>query len=187
MPSPVRPARTRGIEPDHGRIVSADPANSTPNVLDGEVKSIIKIGGKIYVGGSFTQVREAGSGKPTLTRNRLFAFDAATGAIDPSFTPSLNKGEASALLPAPDGQSIYVGGNFSEINGVRHFVLARINAQTGAPITAFNPQLDARVRDLRLAAAAVRRRHLRHRPAAPRAPPSPPSTRRPAPATTSRT
>ncbi|WP_021599638.1 PKD domain-containing protein [Actinomadura welshii] len=144
-------ADQRGSEPDHGRIVSADPANSTPNVLDGEVKSIIKIGAKIYVGGSFTQVREAGSGKPTLTRNRLFAFDAATGAIDPSFTPSLNKGEASALLPAPDGQSIYVGGNFSEINGVRHFVLARINAQTGAPITSFNPQLDARVRDLRLA------------------------------------
>jgi PKD repeat protein len=144
-------ADQRGSEPEHGRIVNPDPANYTPNVVDGEVKSIIKIGGKIYVGGSFTQVKEPGANKPTLTRNRLFAFDASTGAIDPNFTPSLNKGEASVLLPAPDGQSIYVGGNFSEINGVRHFVLARINAQTGAPITSFNPQLDARVRDLRLA------------------------------------
>lgn len=145
-------ADQRGSEPDHGgRVVSADPANHTPHVLNGAVKSIIKIGGKIYIGGSFTQVKEAGSNKPTLTRNRLFAFDAATGAIDPNFTPSLNKGEASALLPAPDGQSIYVGGNFSEINGVRHFVLARIDAQTGAPITSFDPQLSARVRDLRLA------------------------------------
>ncbi|GAA4224927.1 hypothetical protein GCM10022254_05590 [Actinomadura meridiana] len=144
-------ADQRGSEPGHGRVVGADPANNTPNVIDGEVKSIIKIGGKIYVGGSFTQVKEAGSNKPTLTRNRLFAFNASTGAIDTTFTPSLNKGEASVLLPAPDGQSIYVGGNFSEINGVRHFVLARINAQTGAPITAFQPNLDARVRDLRLA------------------------------------
>src|SRR5690606_13035637 len=76
--------------------------------------------------------------------------DAATGAIDPNFAPNLNKGEASALLAAPDGQSLYVGGNFSEINGNRHFVLARLNAQTGAPITSFNPQLSARVRDLRL-------------------------------------
>lgn len=144
-------ADQRGSEPGHGKVVTADPANFTPNVVDGEVKSIIKIGGKIYVGGSFTQVKEAGSNKPTLIRNRLFAFDATTGAIDPNFTPSLNKGEASVLLPAPDGQSIYVGGTFSEINGARNFVLARINAQTGAPITTFKPQLDARVRDLRLA------------------------------------
>ncbi|MEU8124277.1 PKD domain-containing protein [Spirillospora sp. NPDC049024] len=147
------PARAdqRGSEPGHGKVVNADPANYTPNVIDGEVKSIIKIGGKIYVGGSFTQVKEVGANKPTLVRNRLFAFDAATGAIDPDFVPNLNKGEASALLPAPDGKSIYVGGSFSEINGVRHFVLARINAQTGAPIASFDPELDAKVRDLRLA------------------------------------
>ncbi|WP_165970562.1 PKD domain-containing protein [Actinomadura sp. 6K520] len=144
-------ADDRGSMLDHGRVVGDDPADHTPQVLDGDVKSIIKIGGKIYVGGSFTQVKEPGGGKPTLTRNRLFAFDAATGAIDPNFAPSLNKGEASALLAAPDGQSLYVGGSFSEINGVRHFVLARLNAQTGAPITSFNPQFDARVRDLRLA------------------------------------
>ncbi|WP_187437953.1 PKD domain-containing protein [Actinomadura decatromicini] len=144
-------ADQRGSEPGHGRVVSADPADHTPHVVDGTVQSIIKIGSKIYVGGSFTQVKEAGSNKPVLTRNRLFAFDAGTGAIDPDFTPSLNKGEASVLLPAPDGQSIYVGGTFSEINGVRHFVLARISAQTGAPIAAFDPQLDARVRDLRFA------------------------------------
>ncbi|NKZ08816.1 PKD domain-containing protein [Actinomadura latina] len=144
-------ADQRGSEPGHGRVVNADPANYTPNVVDGDVKSIIKIGGKIYVGGSFTQVKEPGANKPTLTRDRLFAFDASTGAIDPNFAPSLNKGEASVLLPAPDGQSIYVGGSFSEINGTRQFVLARIDAQTGAPITAFKPQLDARVRDLRFA------------------------------------
>ncbi|TQM67557.1 beta-propeller uncharacterized protein DUF5122 [Actinomadura hallensis] len=143
-------ADNRGSQLDHGRVVSDDPADHTPQVLDGAVKSIIKIGNKIYVGGSFTRVKEPGGGKPTLTRNRLFAFDAATGAIDPNFAPNLNKGEASALLAAPDGQSLYVGGNFSEINGNRHFVLARLNAQTGAPITSFNPQLSARVRDLRL-------------------------------------
>ena len=69
-------ADQRGSEPGHGRVVSADPADHTPHVVDGDVKSIIKIGSKIYVGGSFTQVKEAGSNKPTLTRNRLFAFDA---------------------------------------------------------------------------------------------------------------
>ncbi|WP_030165423.1 PKD domain-containing protein [Spirillospora albida] len=140
-----------GSQTDHGRVVSADPVDHTPQIQDGEVKSIVKIGGKIYIGGSFTQVKEAGSNKPVLTRNRMFAFDAATGAIDPAFTPNVDKNEVSVLLPAPDGKSLYAGGNFGYINGVRTFVLARVNADTGAPITSFKPQFDARVRDLRLA------------------------------------
>ncbi|MFI6518294.1 PKD domain-containing protein [Spirillospora sp. NPDC050679] len=136
---------------EHDRIVSADPVDYTPQVQDGEVKSIVKIGGKIYVAGSFTQVKEPGGNKPVLTRNRLFAFDADTGAIDPAFTPDVDKNEVSVLLPAPDGKSVYAGGNFGYINGVRTFVLARLDAATGAPITSFKPQFDARVRDLRLA------------------------------------
>ncbi|MFD0851963.1 hypothetical protein ACFQ07_07005, partial [Actinomadura adrarensis] len=75
-------ADQRGSDTAHGRVVGTDPADHTPQVLDGEVKTIVKLGGKIYVGGSFTQVKEPGGASPTLTRNRLFAFDAATGAID---------------------------------------------------------------------------------------------------------
>ncbi|MFC0036739.1 PKD domain-containing protein [Actinomadura rayongensis] len=140
-----------GAETGQGKVVNADPVDYTPQVQDGEVKSIVKIGGKIYVGGSFTQVKEPGGGKPILTRNRMFAFDAATGAIDPNFTPDVDKNEVSVLLPAPDGNSLYVGGNFGYINGVRTFVMARVNATTGAPITSFQPHFDARVRDLRFA------------------------------------
>ena len=105
----------------------------------------------IYAGGDFTTVREAGGNRPDQTRNRAMAFDARTGAIDPDFTPDVDKGEVSVMLPAPDGESLYMGGNFGYINGVRTFVLARVDARTGEPITTFQPQLDARVRDLRLA------------------------------------
>jgi hypothetical protein len=42
----------------------------------------------MIVGGTFTQVRRGGG--PILTRNRIFAFDPATGNIDMAFVPSLN-------------------------------------------------------------------------------------------------
>ncbi|WP_051108842.1 PKD domain-containing protein [Actinomadura flavalba] len=144
-------AEQRGSDYAHGKVVNADPVDYTPHAQDGDIKSLVKLNGKIYAGGSFTKVKEQGGGKPVLTRNRLFAFDAETGAIDPTFAPDVDKNEVSVVLPAPDGQSLYVGGNFGYINGVRTFVLARIDAQTGAPITSFQPQFDARVRDLRFA------------------------------------
>lgn len=134
-----------------GRLVNADPADFTPQIQDGDVKSIVQIGDRIFLGGSFTQVKEVGAGKPVLTRTRVLAFDATTGKIDTSFAPTVDKGEVSVLLPAPDGRSVYAGGNFSNINGQRQFVLTRLDTATGQPITSFKPQLNAKVKDLRLA------------------------------------
>src|SRR5438445_1499106 len=41
-------------------VVSADPADTTPNVVDGKVTAILPMGNRIYVGGTFTQVKNAG-------------------------------------------------------------------------------------------------------------------------------
>ena len=41
-------------------VVSADPADTTPNVVDGKVTAILPMGNRIYVGGNFTQVKNAG-------------------------------------------------------------------------------------------------------------------------------
>ncbi|MFI0351479.1 PKD domain-containing protein [Actinomadura sp. 9N407] len=138
-------------EADRGSLVNADPVGFTPHLQDGAVKAIVQVGDRIFLGGSFTQVKENGAGKPVLTRTRLLSFNASTGAIDAGFAPDIDKGEVSALLPAPDGQSLYVGGSYSNINGTPRFKLARVNINTGAPIAGFQPQLDAKVLDLRLA------------------------------------
>src|SRR4051812_13624888 len=76
-------------------VVNADPADLTPHVLDGRVNAIVQVGGRVLVGGTFTQVQQAGSAD-VLARASLFAYDAATGAIDPAFAPQLN-GEVDAL------------------------------------------------------------------------------------------
>jgi PKD repeat protein len=140
------PARADG---QPAEIVSADPADFTPNLLDGDVRSIVQIGDRIFIGGNFTQAEEAGSTK-VIDRSRVLAFDATTGKIDPDFKPSVD-GEVSVLLPSADGRSIYLGGLFDHIDGVAHKSLARLDANTGQVDAGFTPNLDARVKDLRLA------------------------------------
>ena len=44
------------------QIVNPNPANFTPNVLNGQINSIVQIGTKIYAGGQFTQVQAASGG-----------------------------------------------------------------------------------------------------------------------------
>ena len=71
------------------QIVNPNPANFTPNVLNGQINSIVQIGNQIYAGGQFTQV-QAASGGTIFSRSNLFAFDATTGAIDTTFAPTFD-------------------------------------------------------------------------------------------------
>ena len=119
------------------RIVSPNPADFTPNIQNGTAYAVTQIGNRIYVGGSFTQVKAVGAAT-AITRNYILAFNASTGAIDNSFYPQLN-GAVYDLLPASDGQSIYVAGQFSQLGGVAHKGLVRLNASTGALISSFRP------------------------------------------------
>src|SRR5690606_9006971 len=79
VPRPVAPAGVR-----HRRVVSEDPVDHTPHVLDGIVNAITMVGRTVVVGGAFTKVREAGGG-PVLARSNVFAFDVRTGRVLPGF------------------------------------------------------------------------------------------------------
>lgn len=136
-------------------IVSDDPSDFTPHVLDGSVKSIIQIGDRIIAAGDFTQVRESGSGKPTLSRTRVFAFNATTGKVDPAFAPAVDE-EVSVVLAAPDGKSVFLGGRFKTVNGVVMRRLARVNVSDGSLFSGFrNASIDAKVTDLRMIGAQL--------------------------------
>jgi hypothetical protein len=120
-------------------LVSAIPVAWTPQVLDGAVKAFAQAGGTMVAGGSFHQVREPAD--PTLTQPYLFSFDAADGEIDQGFQPVLD-GEVRALVAAPDGHSVYVGGTFTSVDGVAQPLLARIDLDTGALDPDFRPQIE---------------------------------------------
>jgi hypothetical protein len=129
-----------GASPAIGRVVSANPADYTPNIANGAVYKSAEAHGMLYVGGSFTSVTAAPGTKPkgTFSRSRIMAFNAATGAISTSFAPKVN-GDVWAIVPR--GTSLYIGGSFTSVNGVARNGLAKINATTGAVDKAFNAKL----------------------------------------------
>ncbi|MFN8234358.1 MAG: fibronectin type III domain-containing protein, partial [Actinomycetota bacterium] len=143
----TQPLPAAAVQIAHPAVVSDDPVNWTPNVLDGRVLAIAQIGSKVVVGGTFTQVQRAGTTQ-TVQRSRLFAFDMNTGAIDPNFVPQLS-GTVEAVVPAPDGLSVYVGGSFGSTNGNTSYRrLVRLNLSNGQLVTAFRPNPAASVRAL---------------------------------------
>jgi hypothetical protein len=128
-----------GAAPALGMVVSANPANFTPNVASGAVYKFVQVGGTMYAGGSFGSVSTAPGVSPggTFTRNNIVAFDPASGVIR-SFAPNV-AGEVWAL--ASNGTSLYVGGTFTTVNGVARRGVAKLDPVTGAVDTAFNANL----------------------------------------------
>jgi hypothetical protein len=130
-----------GAAPALGVVVSANPANFTPNVASGAVHKFVQLGATMYAGGSFGSVSTAPGVSPggTFTRNNIVAFDPTSGVIR-SFAPSIN-GAVWAL--ATDGTSLYVGGAFSSVNGVARRGLVKLNPTTGAVDAAFNANFNS--------------------------------------------
>ncbi|MFC4058687.1 delta-60 repeat domain-containing protein [Planomonospora corallina] len=122
---------------EHRRIVSADPVDTTPHVLDGIVNAIALVGGTVVVGGSFGEVRDAGSAR-VLERANIFAYDLATGRILPDFAPELD-GPVNALA-AGAGGTVYAGGAFAETGGAQARRLVRLRISDGAPVPDFRAQ-----------------------------------------------
>ena len=135
-------------DPQTGRIVSDDPANFTPHILDGTVYSVVQVGSMVVVGGNFTQVRQTAS-SPIITRNRVMAFNATTGLISTSFNPNPNN-TVYKVQAATDGTSVYVGGRFSAAYGVSTpSRLFKANVATGARVSTFRPgTFSGDIRDL---------------------------------------
>ena len=128
-------------------VVSSNPADWTPHVLDGKVAAIVQVGNKIVAGGQFTQVASAAAPTTAIARSNIFAFDATTGAIDTAFAPVLDA-QVESLAVAPDGLHVFAGGSFTKINGVAQKSLVKLRLSDGARITAFKGKTNARVKDM---------------------------------------
>lgn len=113
------------------------------------------LGDILFVGGKFTKVREYPPGVPggaSYSASGLAAFDMDTGQGISSFAPlvtgvGIQKNEVHAL--AVVGDTLYVGGQFGQIDGQSHYNLAAIDipaamdgdAGTPAVIASFNPTI----------------------------------------------
>ncbi|MBF8187101.1 hypothetical protein ITP53_15415 [Nonomuraea sp. K274] len=122
----------------HPRVVSADPIDNTPHVLDGIVNAIALVGGTVVVGGSFSEVSDAAR-TTVLARDNLFAYDLATGRILPDFRPSVT-GPVHGLA-AGDRGTVYVGGEFYGVNHTGARALAQLRLSDGALVPGFAPRI----------------------------------------------
>ena len=143
------PVVRRGTTEPVVRLVSESVAAGTPQVLDGRVLSVARVGRTIVLGGTFTRVRESG-GSHTFVRHGLVAFDAVTGRVRRGFDPGAD-GTVRVVLPAADGRSVYVGGKFTAIAGTRQGRLARVRVDDGSLVRSFHPgRVTGSVKDLAL-------------------------------------
>ncbi len=114
-------------------VVSQNPVDYTPNVLDGTVYALALVGSTVVVGGDFHQVADAGS-VVGRTRYALFGYDLTSGAIT-DLNPQLD-GPVLALAAGP-GSTVYVGGRFNNVNGVPQHGLTQLDVRTGAQVPGF--------------------------------------------------
>ena len=79
-------------------------------------------GSRVYIAGDFTSVSGA-------TRDRVAAFDTATGALIASFSQTVD-GRVKTIIATND--RVYIGGGFTTVNGIGRTRLAAVRASDGA-------------------------------------------------------
>ncbi|GAB2780896.1 hypothetical protein GCM10027020_38040 [Nocardioides salsibiostraticola] len=142
-------------------VVNPKPDQKQPRILNGRVYGIDSSGPLVVVGGSFTSIRNGAAGAPDQTQQWLFMFNSTTGQIVSSFAPQLRgpDPDTSGLVGdrpgvqsvqfAADGQSVYVAGDFTEVNGASRKRIVRL-ALDGSIISSFNASANGVVNDLAL-------------------------------------
>lgn len=123
-------------------------ADSLPTVqVDGVVWQQAVIANTVYAVGKFSTARPAGAaaGTQTTPRNNILAFSLTTGKLITSFTASLNA-QGLAVTASPDRKRLYVGGDFTQVNGHAARKVVALDPATGAVIPGWAPPMSGSVR-----------------------------------------
>ncbi|WP_284549728.1 PKD domain-containing protein [Aestuariimicrobium sp. T2.26MG-19.2B] len=126
--------------------VTADPLPTVQ--MDGVAWTQVISGNTVFVGGQFTNARPAGAAAGTnLTpRTNLLAYNLSTGTLITGWAPTSNS-PIRGLNVSADGSTVYVAGQFTQINGVTRYRVAALNSTTGA-LTSWAPEVNGRVNSI---------------------------------------
>src|SRR4051794_16087751 len=119
-------------------VVSTNPVDYTPHVLDGTVWTLALVGDTVVVGGSFTKVTDS-TRRQTYARKNVFAYGLADGEVRP-FAPAVD-GAVYALAAGPSN-TVYLGGAFKTLNGAAQRGLARVSVADGQRVTTFGGRIN---------------------------------------------
>jgi hypothetical protein len=133
---------------------SVDPVFDPPHFEGGGLHQLLAVAvdpsaGQVYAGGLFTK---AGGSLHSL----IARLDGVSGAIDPTWTASIDAlpgtGSVQAIAIAADG--VYVGGQFTHVNGASRSNIAKLTA-TGALDPQFAGATNGAVSRIALAGSGV--------------------------------
>lgn len=143
---PPQQARTAGV-------VTADALPTTQ--INGVAWSQAVMNNTVFVGGSFTNARPAGSaaGVNTSPRNNLMSYDITTGAMT-SWNPYANA-QVQVVALSPDKSRLYIGGDFTSTGGQTRQKIAAYNTANGQLVATFAPTLNGRVKGIAVSNTAV--------------------------------
>lgn len=128
-----------------GRAVAVDAQSAArlpwnPNVSFGGIISLERAGDKVYMGGF------SGSSWGGISATSIAAVDVESGVAVPfNIVPDMGSEVITLLV---EDSTLYMGGDFVELNGISRMRLAAINTQD-QEILPFNPDFDGRVRTIR--------------------------------------
>lgn len=137
-----------GGDPSAGGLPSVLPDKTWHT--DGQVRAIARVGDVVYIGGSFSQLREkpvGESGGVVIPVANLAALDAATGrpvgysasTQTTTFNPMVTGSNVMIHTLAHAGGKLFVGGRFGAVAGQARKNLAAVDPGTGAVDPSFQP------------------------------------------------
>ncbi len=127
--------------------VSSDPLPTVQ--IDGVAWVQKVVGNTVFVGGKFTTARPAGAapGTNTVTRNNFLAYNVQTGELISSINLNMNA-QVFSMAVSPDQSRLYVGGDFTTVNGEKHNRIVAVNTSDGSVIKSFTAGTWSRVSGL---------------------------------------
>jgi hypothetical protein len=156
-----------GFGPGDAALADTRPAAGVPATvsadvlptwqINGVVWSQVVVNNTVYATGSFTKARPPGvaaGGAGEVTANNIFAYDITTGNRVSSFSHSLNA-QGRSVAASPDGTKLYVGGDFTTVDGQARGHIAQFDLPGGTLNTTFKPSLNGGGRALATAGSTV--------------------------------
>lgn len=130
--------------------VSGTPVTWTPSIADSGtdgsvelVRQLVPCGDTMYAAGKFSTIKQKGTVYP---RVNVFSFSASNGTLT-SWAPAVN-GIVNSVAVSSDCQTVYLGGKFSSVDGVKVGNLAAVDATTGQLKTGFKHSANGQVNTL---------------------------------------
>ncbi len=120
-----------GLDKNTGNTLDSTEFNAT---LDATGVSLAVDDSKLYVGGYFSKVTHDGA---EADHSGVVCLDANGGTVSSDFAPTAGGPVKKVYL---DGDYVYLGGDFTDVNSTSRNHLARVKKTDGS-LTAFNPDI----------------------------------------------